>query len=81
VLQLVFFISPVIWIPNDVKGLRSVLLNVNPVAHLLNVLRNPLMGLPVPMNSVVILSVSIVVGWIVTFLLYASVRRRIVHYL
>jgi ABC-type polysaccharide/polyol phosphate export permease len=80
-IQLVFFISPVIWIPNDMQGARSILLNLNPVYHLLNVTRNPLLGLPVPMGSIIWLLVMAMIGWLVAFTLYASVRRRIVHYL
>lgn len=80
-IQLVFFISPVIWIPNDMTGVRSVLLNLNPVYHLLNVTRNPILGMPVPLHSVAFLLVMAAGGWALAFMLYASVRRRIVHYL
>jgi ABC-type polysaccharide/polyol phosphate export permease len=81
VLQLVFFISPIIWIPSDMHGVRNVLLYANPVTHLVGVIRNPLLGVPVPLESFVYLLVMGVIGWLVTYILYASVRRRIVHYL
>jgi ABC-type polysaccharide/polyol phosphate export permease len=80
-IQLIFFISPVIWIPNDMTGVRSVLLNLNPVYHLLNVTRNPILGMAVPLHSIAFLLVMAAGGWAVAFMLYASVRRRIVHYL
>jgi ABC-type polysaccharide/polyol phosphate export permease len=80
-IQLVFFISPVIWIPNDMSGIHSIVLNLNPVYHLLNVTRNPILGMAVPLNSIVFLLGMAVVGWALSFMLYASVRRRIVHYL
>jgi ABC-type polysaccharide/polyol phosphate export permease len=80
-LQLIFFVSPVIWIPNDMKGVRSLLLLANPFYHMFDVTRNPLLGLPVHMESVVVLLVMAVVGWLITYIIYASVRRRIVHYL
>lgn len=80
-IQLIFFISPVIWIPSDMTSVRSLLLNLNPVYHLLNVTRNPILGMPVPLHSIAFLLVMAVVGWAVAFILYASVRRRIVHYL
>lgn len=81
VLQLVFFLSPIIWIPRDLKGVRSALLEMNPINHMLVVTRNPLLGLPSSLHSTIILLVMGVVGWVVTFILYAAVRRRIVHYL
>jgi ABC-type polysaccharide/polyol phosphate export permease len=80
-LQLIFFISPVIWIPNEMRGARSVLLIANPFYHLLEVLRDPLLGLPTPPQSIILLLALSLAGWLVTFVLYASVRRRIVHYL
>ena len=83
-IQLVFFISPVIWIPSDMQGvqnLQSLLLTLNPVYHLLNAMRNPILGLPVPLHSIAFLVVMAVLGWALAFMLYASVRRRIVHYL
>lgn len=80
-MQLIFFISPVIWIPNELRGVRSVLLTANPFYHLLEVTRDPLLGLPTPIQSIVFLVGLGAVGWLVTFFLYASVRRRIVHYL
>jgi ABC-type polysaccharide/polyol phosphate export permease len=80
-MQLIFFISPVIWIPNEMRGVRSALLTANPFYHLLEVTRDPLLGLPTPLHSIIFLVGLGVTGWLVTFLLYASVRRRIVHYL
>jgi ABC-type polysaccharide/polyol phosphate export permease len=81
ILQLLFFISPVIWIPGEVAGARGALLLYNPMVHMLNVMRNPMMGSPTPPGSLEVLLVSAVVGWLLAFLFYASVRRRIVHYL
>jgi ABC-type polysaccharide/polyol phosphate export permease len=80
-IQLIFFVSPVIWIPNEMNGVKSIILNLNPVYHLLNVTRNPILGMAVPLHSIGFLMVLAVVGWALSFMLYASVRRRIVHYL
>jgi lipopolysaccharide transport system permease protein len=80
-LQLIFFISPVIWIPNEMGGVRGNLLRANPVYHMLEVTRTPLIGHQADWHSVMFLVVMGVVGWLVTFLLYGAVRRRIVHYL
>lgn len=79
-LQLLFFVSPVIWIPGEGAHVHQVL-TWNPAYHMLEVTRNPMLGMDVPMNSFVYLTVMAVVGWVVTFLAYSSVRRRIVHYL
>lgn len=81
VLQLIFFISPVLWIPQDMNGVRSLLLTADPVFHMLAVIRDPLLARPIQWNSYVFLVVMGAAGWTVTIGLYAAVRRRIVHYL
>lgn len=80
ILQVVFFLSPVIWIPGQVRSARA-LLEMNPAFHMLEVLRNPMIGLPTEVNSIGVLAVTGVVGWVFAFLVYSAVRRRIVHYL
>jgi lipopolysaccharide transport system permease protein len=80
-LQVIFFISPVIWIPREMSGLRGNLLRANPIFHMLDVTRNPLLGLPASWHSILFLVVMGAVGWTLTFGLYSAVRRRIVHYL
>jgi ABC-type polysaccharide/polyol phosphate export permease len=80
VLQLLFFLSPVIWIPSEMSKVSKVL-QLNPFYHLLDVTRSPLMGHPVSLYSLGYLVIMAVAGWIVTFGLFAVVRRRIVHYL
>ena len=80
-MQLIFFVSPVIWMSQDIHGIRSMILTANPFYHLLEVTRDPLLGLPTPLSSIGLLLALGAIGWTVTFLLYATVRRRIVHYL
>jgi ABC-type polysaccharide/polyol phosphate export permease len=80
VTQLLFFLSPVMWIPGEMRGAGGKLLTLNPIAHMLNVLRGPLLGQGMSRASVIVLIVIGAVGWAATMLFYAKVRRRIVHY-
>ena len=43
VLQLLFFVSPIIWIPSKIQG-GELVVELNPIAHLLAVTRDPVMG-------------------------------------
>jgi lipopolysaccharide transport system permease protein len=43
VLQLLFFISPIIWVPTQIKG-GELAVALNPIAYLLAVTRDPIMG-------------------------------------
>jgi ABC-type polysaccharide/polyol phosphate export permease len=80
VLQLLFFLSPVIWIPSEMSALSKAL-QLNPFYHMLDVTRSPLLGTPTSLYSLGYLVVMAAIGWVLTFGLFAAVRRRIVHYL
>jgi ABC-type polysaccharide/polyol phosphate export permease len=80
VTQLVFFLSPVLWIPSDVRGYGGQLIKLNPVVHMLNVFRGPLLGQGFSESSALFLVATAVGGWALTLLLFSRVRRRIVHY-
>lgn len=78
--QLLFFLSPVLWIPNEMRGLGGKLMTLNPVVHMLNVMRGPLMGEGFSRFSALYLVLMGVAGWALTVLFFSKVRRRIVHY-
>jgi len=78
-MQLLFFISPVIWTAKNDKGYSDIM-KINPILHMLNVTRNPMLGKHFDINSAFILLILALSGWTLTFVLFASVRRRIVHY-
>lgn len=80
VMQFAIFMTPVFWLP-DRFGKHQTVLDLNPFYHLLHAVRAPLLGQEVHARTYVVLIAMAVVGWIVTFLLFARTRRRIVHYL
>jgi ABC-type polysaccharide/polyol phosphate export permease len=42
--QILFFLTPVFWAPAQMQGKRSIILTLNPFAHLLELIRQPLLG-------------------------------------
>lgn len=79
-IQLLFFLSPVLWIPSEMKGFGGKLMAMNPVMHMLDVLRGPLIGEHFSLFSVAYLMITAALGWAFTLLCFTKVRRRIVHY-
>jgi len=74
VMQLVFFMSPIIWKP-ELLGDRAVWLPLNPVFSLMETLRGPLLGTPVPdlvWLSAVVWSVLMVGGAFAFFIRYRA---------
>jgi ABC-type polysaccharide/polyol phosphate export permease len=80
VMQFAIFMTPVFWLPDRFGSYRA-FLDFNPFYHLLSAVRAPLLGQTVEGRSYVILVTMAVVGWGLTFAVFARTRRRIVHYL
>ena len=80
VMQFAMFMTPVFWLP-DRFGKHQAVLDLNPFYHLLHAVRAPLLGQPVPGKTYLVLVAMAVLGWGVTFIVFARTRRRIVHYL
>jgi len=82
VLQLVFFLTPLIWDRHLLVGKADELLvDGNPFYHLVEIVRAPLLGkVPSRLTIVAVLAMTIV-GWFLTYLLFVRFRRRIPYWL
>ncbi len=82
VLQIAFYVTPIIWMPSLLAGRRSLIfLDANPFYHLIEVIRAPLLGsLPTLTNWLVSILIA-VIGWFVTILVYGRYKNRISYWL
>jgi ABC-2 type transport system permease protein len=79
IVQLAFFMTPVMWKPDMLPG-RTLLLDANPFYHFLEIVRAPLLGqLPLAENWIVALLIT-AVGWVVTFLFFSAFRWRLAYW-
>jgi lipopolysaccharide transport system permease protein len=77
VLQMAFFVTPVIWKPELVGASKQWLLPFNPCYALLEIVRAPLLG-NVPSGVICVSAILYSLAlWTVTWLLFARVRGRI----
>jgi ABC-type polysaccharide/polyol phosphate export permease len=81
VMQFAIFMTPVFWRPDRFSKQHQIILDANPFYHLLEAVRAPLLGQPVAPHTYLVLVGMALVGWLLTFALFAKTRRRIVHYL
>jgi ABC-type polysaccharide/polyol phosphate export permease len=81
VMQVAFFLTPVIWLASSVHGRLADLLQLNPFAAFLSIVRDPLFGLAPTPQSWAIVALVTVLGCIVTFLMFARFRGRITYWL
>jgi ABC-type polysaccharide/polyol phosphate export permease len=81
-LQVVFYVTPIMWMPKNLPKEASLyLLDINPVYHLLEIVRAPLLGdMPYAINWEVSLALAIV-GWAVAIAVYDRYKRRIAYWL
>lgn len=82
VLQIVFYITPIIWMPSMLSERHGyVYLDINPFYHLIEVIRAPLLGSAPTMTSWLVSIGMAVVGWIVTLSVYGKYKNRISYWL
>ncbi|MFK4825853.1 ABC transporter permease [Paenochrobactrum sp. BZR 588] len=82
ILQVLFYISPVMWMPQRLPDhIAKYLLTPNPVYHLLEIVRAPLLGqLPNSLNWITAI-VMAMAGWSVAIVFYGKFRYRIAYWL
>lgn len=82
VLQVLFYLTPIMWLPRSLPAnVSAYLLDFNPAYHLLEIVRAPLLGLwPSTTNWVVSGSLA-AAGWAMALIFYGRVRRRIAYWL
>jgi ABC-type polysaccharide/polyol phosphate export permease len=81
VLQVVFYLTPIVWLPQSLPANTAYLLDFNPAYHLLEIVRAPLLGHPPSAMNWVVSGTLAVVGWVVALLFYGRFRRRIAYWL
>lgn len=80
-MQIAFFVTPVMWMPNQLPPDVSWLTAANPMASVLAIVRDPLLG-QVPAAHDYLLAVGMaLVGLIVAIPFFARFRARIVYWL
>jgi lipopolysaccharide transport system permease protein len=79
-MQIAFFVTPVMWRQDQLPPKVSWLVDVNPLANLLRLVRDPLMGRVPPPLSYVMGIVMILIGFAITLPFFVRFRARIVYW-
>lgn len=81
VVQIGFYLTPIIWPPHLLPGRASLIVDLNPLAHIVAVVRAPLLGeMPTMLNWTATVAFAIV-GWAGTIVFYGYYKRRIAYWL
>lgn len=81
-LQVFFYVTPIVWMPSMLPDhVGSYLLNFNPVFHLMEIVRAPILGqAPTALNWEVSIIMA-VVGWLFVILFHGRFKSRIAYWL
>ena len=79
-LQVSFFMTPIIWKP-ELLAKRVILLQGNPFYHFIELIRAPLLGKEIPGETWSIVGGITITGYFITFLVFRRFRSRIAYWL
>jgi ABC-2 type transport system permease protein len=85
IVQLLFFLTPIVWIYDDllknaaVAG-RARLVEFNPLLHFLEIIRQPMLGQPQHLRHWVVVLVITAVGWALTMVALRRYRSRVAYW-
>lgn len=79
-MQIVFFMTPIMWYPSAVAG-REWFLKINPFYYFMELVREPLLGSDSNIHLWRSAALITVCGWSLAFLMYRVYRRRIAYWL
>jgi ABC-2 type transport system permease protein len=87
VVQLLFFLTPIVWIYSDLvnshnsaTASRARLVEFNPLLHFMEIIRAPMLGQPQHLRHWVVVIAITVVGWALTMEALRRYRARVSYW-
>lgn len=80
-LQLAFFMTPIIWSPDDIPQASKWWIRINPLHHLIEIVRAPLLGDVPDTTSVIFATATAILSGLGAYGAYCLFRRRISYWL
>ena len=82
VLQIAFYLTPIIWLPSMMPNRTGIeILNLNPFYHLVELIRAPLLGNFPTATSIIIISILSIISWSITIAFFINYKRRLAYWL
>lgn len=82
VLQILFYVTPIIWMPSLLPSRSSViLLEPNPFFHLIEIVRAPLLGTTPSLSNILWSLCYAILGWIFSIFFFNKYRDRVAFWL
>lgn len=81
IVNIAMFVTPIFWLPDSLQATkRLVFVTFNPLFHLIDIVRAPLLGHLPSAGSYLAVGLITIVGWSVTFVVFHRLRKRIPYW-
>jgi ABC-type polysaccharide/polyol phosphate export permease len=80
-LQIGLFLTPIFWSPDQLTGRAALLAQFNPLFHLIEIVRDPLLGVAPPPLDWLAVGLLTIIGWTLAIQTLSGFRHRIVYWL
>lgn len=80
-IQVAFFLTPIMWMPSGLHGKYQWAIDCNPFAQFIEILRMPLRGLSPSLYTIGFNIAFIVCGLFIVFFIFQKMRSRIVYWI
>ncbi len=81
VIQVIFFVTPVMWKPDMLENRHHLLVDANPFYAILELIRAPLMGNAPALTCVITALIFTLASWIAMLCVFVRYRSRIIYWL
>jgi ABC-type polysaccharide/polyol phosphate export permease len=79
--QILFLLTPILWRTDQLTVSRKLIAQLNPLYHIVEVLRMPLLGQVPPLSSWISVIVVVALSCAITFWFYVRFRGRIAYWI
>lgn len=82
VVQVFFYVTPIIWMPNGINArVSSWVLDFNPAYHLVELVRGPVLGYCPSVLSWAVAIVALILGTVMTLILFGMYKKRLAYWI
>lgn len=79
-IQLCMFITPIFWDASQLSGNRIYFAKFNLFYHLLDIIKQPMLGKTADIESYLFVICSALFGWLIAFIIYAENRKKLAYW-
>lgn len=81
IMAVAFFVTPIIWVPEMAKGTRDFVLDFNPFFHMMEIIRDPIIGQPIEIKNWIVAIGLMICSWCIAWFVHRNNARQVLTWL